>query len=127
MTLQAYLSRWIFSRRCEFLPLSPCRNALWKRYADVVKKLEISEPSLASFMIGSTAVERDGKLYINLDNDFAVSFLSNDERKGAISQTIAEVLGKSYNINSIFPVCADAGEEVFDAVDELIDGEKETV
>ena len=105
----------------------PSRAVGLRGFADVVKKLEVSEPSLASFMIGSTAVDRDGKLYINLDNDFAVFFLSNDERKGAISQTIAEVLGKSYNINSIFPVCADAGEEVFDAVDELIDGEKETV
>jgi hypothetical protein len=78
-------------------------------------------------MIGSTAVDRDGKLYINLDNDFAVFFLSNDERKGAISQTIAEVLGKSYDKNSIIPVCTDGSEEVFDAVDELMDGETETV
>lgn len=105
----------------------PGRAVGLRGFADVVKKLEVSEPSLASFMIGSTAVDRDGKLYINLDNDFAVFFLSNDERKGAISQTIAEVLGKNYDKNSIFPVCTDAGEEVFDAVDELIDGEKETV
>jgi hypothetical protein len=95
-------------------------------FADVVKKLEASEPSLASFMIGSTAGDRDGKLYINLDNDFAVFFLSNEERKGAISRTIAEVLGKNYDKNSIFPVCTDGSEEEFDAVDELIDGENTT-
>jgi DNA polymerase-3 subunit gamma/tau len=92
-------------------------------FADVVKKLEASEPSLASFMIGSTAVDRDGKLYINLDNDFAVFFLSNEERKGSISQAIAEVLGKNYDKNSIIPVCTEGAEEEFDAVDELIDGE----
>ena len=92
-------------------------------FADVVKKLEATEPSLASFMIGSTAVDRDGKLYINLDNDFAVFFLANEERKSAISQTIAEVLGKNYDKNSNIPICTDAGEEEFDAVDELIDGE----
>ena len=101
----------------------PGRAVGLRGFADVVKKLEASEPSLASFMIGSTAVDRDGKLYINLDNDFAVFFLSNDERKGAISQTIAEVLGKSYDKNSIIPVCADGSEEVFDAVDELVNGE----
>ena len=105
----------------------PGRAVGLRGFADVVKKLEVSEPSLASFMIGSTAVDRDGKLYINLDNDFAVFFLSNDERKGAISQTIAEVLGKSYDKNSIIPVCTDGSEEVFDAVDELMDGETETV
>jgi DNA polymerase-3 subunit gamma/tau len=103
------------------------RASSLRGFADVVKKLEASEPSLASFMIGSTAVDRDGKLYINLDNDFAVSFLSGDERKGTISQTIAEVLGKSYDKNSIIPVCTDGNEEEFDAVDELIDGEAETV
>ena len=87
----------------------------------------MSDPSLASFMIGSTAVDRDGKLYINLDNDFAVLFLSNDERKGSISQTIAEVLGKNYDKNSIVPICSDGSEEEFDAVDELMDGETTTV
>jgi hypothetical protein len=56
-----------------------------------------------------------------------VLFLSNDERKGAISQTIAEVLGKIYDKNSIVPVCSDGSEEEFDAVDELIDGETTTV
>ncbi|MBQ9745259.1 MAG: DNA polymerase III subunit gamma/tau [Clostridia bacterium] len=90
-------------------------------FADVVKKLEGSEPSLASFMIGSTAVDRDGKLYINLDSDFAVFFLSSDERKSVISRTIAEVLGKNYDKNSIFPVCPDESEEEHDAVDELIE------
>ena len=90
-------------------------------FADVVKKLEATEPPLASFMIGSTAVDRDGKLYINLDNDFAVFFISNDERKASISQAIAEVLGKSYDKNSIIPVCSDGSEEEHDAVDELIE------
>ena len=103
------------------------RASSLRGFADVVKKLEVSDPSLASFMIGSTAVDRDGKLYINLDNDFAVLFLSNDERKGAISQTIAEVLGKNYDKNSIVPICSDGSEEEFDAVDELIDGETATV
>ncbi len=105
----------------------PASRAVGLRgFADVVKKLEATEPSLASFMIGSTAVDRDGKLYINLDNDFAVFFLSNDERKGSISRAIAEVLGKNYDKNSIFPVCSDGSEEEFDAVDELIDGENTT-
>ena len=100
------------------------RAASLRGFADVVKKLEATEPSLASFMIGSTAVDRDGKLYINLDNDFAVFFLASDERKEAISRTIAEVLGKSYDKNSIIPVCSDGSEEEFDAVDELIDESK---
>ncbi len=89
-------------------------------FADVVKKLEVSEPSIASFMIGSTAVDRDGKLYINLDNDFAVQMLSGDERKDSISRTIAEVLGKNYGKNDIIPINRDEGEEEFDAVDELM-------
>ena len=103
----------------------PAARAVGLRgFADVIKKLETSEPSLASFMIGSTAVDRDGKLYINLDNDFAAMFLSSEERKASISHTIAEVLGKNYDKHSIFPVCNDAGEEIFDAVDELIDESK---
>ena len=89
-------------------------------FADVVKKLEVSEPSIASFMIGSTAVDRDGKLYINLDNDFAVQMLSGDERKDSISRTIAEVLGKNYGKNDIIPINRDEGEEEYDAVDELV-------
>ena len=89
-------------------------------FADVVKKLEASEPSLASFMIGATAVDREGKLYINLDSDFAATFVSDEGRKGAISVAIAEVLGKNYEKNVIFPVCADNSEEEFDAVDELV-------
>jgi DNA polymerase-3 subunit gamma/tau len=89
-------------------------------FADVVKKLEVSEPSIASFMIGSTAVDRDGKLYINLDNDFAVQMLSGDERKDSISLTIAEVLGKNYGKNDIIPINRDEGEEEYDAVDELV-------
>jgi hypothetical protein len=88
-------------------------------FADVVKKLEVSDPPLASFMIGATAVERDGKLYINLDSDFAASFLSDDARRATISHTIAEVLGKSYDKGVICPVCSEGGEEEFDAVDEL--------
>ncbi|MBQ8404188.1 MAG: DNA polymerase III subunit gamma/tau [Clostridia bacterium] len=88
-------------------------------FADVVKKLEASEPSLASFMIGSTAVDRDGKLYINLDNDFAAHFVADEGRKAVVSQTIAEVLGKNYAPNMIFPVCPDEEEE-HDAVDELM-------
>ncbi|MBQ7291673.1 MAG: DNA polymerase III subunit gamma/tau [Clostridia bacterium] len=88
-------------------------------FADVVKKLETSEPSLASFMIGSTAVDRDGKLYINLDNDFAAHFVADEARKAVISKTIAEVLGKNYAPNAIFPVCPEEEEE-HDAVDELM-------
>ncbi len=88
-------------------------------FADVVKKLEASEPSLASFMIGSTAVDREGKLYINLDNDFAAHFVADEARKAVISQTIAEVLSKNYAPNMIFPVCPDEEEE-HDAVDELM-------
>ncbi len=89
-------------------------------FADVVKKLEASEPSLASFMIGSTAVDREGKLYINLDNDFAAHFVADEARKAVISQTIAEVLSKNYTPNMIFPVCPDEEEE-HDAVDELME------
>ena len=100
------------------------RASSLRGFADVIKKLEASEPSLASFMIGATAIDRDGKLNINVDSEFAVFFLSNDERKGAISQAILEVLGKSYDKNSIIPVCSDGSEEEFDAVDELIDESK---
>ncbi len=88
-------------------------------FADVVKKLEASEPSLASFMIGSTAVDRDGKLYINLDNDFAAHFVADEARKAVVSKTIAEVLSKNYPPNMIFPVCPEEEEE-HDAVDELM-------
>ena len=98
----------------------PVRSVGLRGFADVVKKLETCEPSLASFMIGATAVDRDGKLYINLDSDFAATFVSDDTRKAALSKAIAEVLGKNYDKGSIFPVCADASEEEFDAVDELM-------
>lgn len=89
-------------------------------FADVIKKLEAAEPSLASFMIGSTAVEKGGKLYIYLDSDFAAQFVSDGERKNIISRTILEVLGKNYDSNIITPICADEEVEEYDAVDELI-------
>jgi DNA polymerase III gamma/tau subunit len=97
----------------------PGRAVGLRGFADVVKKLEAGEPSLASFMIGSTAVDRDGKLYINLDSDFAAHFVSDEARKTVISKTIAEVLGKNYTPNMIFPVFPEEEEE-YDAVDELM-------
>ena len=96
------------------------RVASLRGFADVIKKLETAEPSLASFMIGSTAVEKGGKLFIYLDSDFAAQFVSDGERKAVISRTIFEVLGKNYDSNIIMPVCADEEVEEYDAVDELI-------
>lgn len=89
-------------------------------FADVVKKIETTEPSLASFMIGATAVEKEGKLFIYLDSDFAAQFVSDSERKDLISRTISEVLGKNYDSNIIAPVCANGEVEEYDAVDELL-------
>lgn len=89
-------------------------------FADVVKKIEATEPSLASFMIGATAVEKEGKLFIYLDSDFAAQFVSDGERKNLISRTISEVLGKNYDSNIIAPVCANGEVEEYDAVDELL-------
>ncbi len=89
-------------------------------FADVVKKIEATEPSLASFMIGATAVEKEGKLFIYLDSDFAAQFVSDSERKNLISRTISEVLGKNYDSNIIAPVCANGEVEEYDAVDELL-------
>ncbi len=90
-------------------------------FADVIKKLEAAEPSLASFMIGSTAVEKGGKLYIYLDNDFAAQFVCEESKKSIIARTIADVLGKTYDTNVITPVCAEEEAEEYDAVDELIE------
>ena len=100
---------------------SPVRAVSLRGFADVIKKLEAAEPSLASFMIGSTAVEKGGKLYIYLDNDFAVQFACEESKKSIIARTIADVLGKSYDTNVITPVCAEEETEEYDAVDELIE------
>lgn len=103
---------------------APVRAVSLRGFADVIKKLEAAEPSLASFMIGSTAVEKGGKLYIYLDSDFAAQFVSEDGRKEVISRTIAQVLGKNYDTNIIMPVCAEEETEEYDAVDELIEPSK---
>ena len=100
---------------------SPVRAVSLRGFADVIKKLEAAEPSLASFMIGSTAVEKGGKLYIYLDNDFAVQFACEESKKSIIARTIADVLGKSYDTNAITPVCVEEEAEEYDAVDELIE------
>lgn len=89
-------------------------------FADVIKKLETTEPSIASFMIGASAVDREGKLYIYVDSKFAADFISSPERKEVISKLVLDVLGKAYDKNAVFPICSDDEKEHFDAVDELI-------
>ncbi len=100
---------------------TPAKARSLRGFGDVVKKIESLEPSLASFMIGATAVEREGKLYINLDSDFAAKFVSSPERCETIANIIGEVLGKQYDKNMICPVCPENDEEIYDAVDELIE------
>ena len=89
-------------------------------FADVIKRLEATDPSIASFMVGSTAVDKGGKLYIYLDSDFAANFVSAPERKTVLSALIFDVLQKRYDINSIFPVCSENETEEYDAIDELL-------
>ncbi len=103
---------------------APVRAVSLRGFADVIKKLEAAEPSLASFMIGSTAVEKGGKLYIYLDNEFAAQFACEESKKSVIARTIAEVLGKNYDTGVIMPVCAEEETEEYDAVDELIEPSK---
>jgi DNA polymerase-3 subunit gamma/tau len=103
---------------------APVRAVSLRGFADVVKKLEALEPSLASFMIGSTAVEKGGKLYIYLENDFAAQFACEESKKSIIARTIADVLGKNYDTNVITPVCVEGDTEEYDAVDELIETNK---
>ena len=103
---------------------APVRAVSLRGFADVVKKLEATDPSLASFMIGSTAVEKGGKLYIYLENDFAAQFACEESKKSIIARTIADVLGKNYDTNVIAPVCAEGETEEYDAVDELIETNK---
>ena len=76
-------------------------------------------------MIGSTAVEKNGRLYIYLDSDFAADFISDSMHKDTISRVIFEVLGKNYDSGIITPVCAEEEAEEYDAVDELLAGQSE--
>lgn len=101
------------------------RTVSLRGFADVIKKLETEAPSIASFMIGSTAVEKNGRLYIYLDSDFAADFISDSMHKDTISRVIFEVLGKNYDSGIITPVCAEEEAEEYDAVDELLAGQSE--
>ena len=96
------------------------RSVGLRGFADVIKRLEATDPSIASFMVGSTAVDKGGKLYIYLDSDFAANFVSAPERKTVLSTLIFDVLQKRYDINSIFPVCSENETEEYDAIDELL-------
>ena len=96
------------------------RSVGLRGFADVIKRLEATDPSIASFMVGSTAVDKGGKLYIYLDSDFAANFVSAPERRTVLSTLIFDVLQKRYDINSIFPVCSENETEEYDAIDELL-------
>ncbi len=100
----------------------------FRRWQDVVKKLEATDPSVVAFLRDYKAYtcEEDGKLYLCAPDSFSITFLQKQLNTNALANAVnLYAQGKSYTDKDIVMESKQTAKTSgYELIDELIDAQK---